>query len=189
VDCDIYIPEACPFCRHVKEVVTKLDLLVKMFLHHIMHYKPNWISSMDACNHNHETCEIICAKGGVFRCIHVTRALFAIGICQKCWQKRTICWIIPQLLFLNLSCQKRSNNLKFKVLVPSFIQQLKFFHHAKSLIPHVLKLQLSCSLLFEMMVLWCFDYIWFSRWGYAHMSVILFGIGHGCNSIFIAIRG
>jgi hypothetical protein len=40
VDCGIYIPETCPFCCHVKETFTKLDLLAKVFFHHIMHYKP-----------------------------------------------------------------------------------------------------------------------------------------------------
>jgi len=79
VDYGIYILEACPFCWCVKEVFTKFDLSVEVLFHHFMHYKPIWISSMDACNQNHEIYEIICAKwGGVFRCIHVPRALFAI---------------------------------------------------------------------------------------------------------------
>jgi hypothetical protein len=56
---------------------------------------------------------------------------------------------------------------ELRILVPSQIQQLRLFHHAKSLIPHMLKLQLSHSWLFGMMVLSCFDHMWFSRWGYA----------------------
>jgi len=56
---------------------------------------------------------------------------------------------------------------QFRVLVPFQIQQLRLFRHAKSLIPHVLKLQLFHRWLFVMHVLSCFDYLWFSRWGYA----------------------
>jgi len=79
VDHGIYILEACPFCWCVKEVFTKFDLSVEVLFHHFMHYKPIWISSMDACNQNHEIYEIICARwGGVFKCIHVPRALFAV---------------------------------------------------------------------------------------------------------------
>jgi hypothetical protein len=96
VDCGIYIPKACPFCQHVKEAFTKLDLLTKVFLHHIMHYKPIWISSMDACNHNHEIYEIICAKWGVCLGVSMSQGLYSpSGICQKCWQKRTIYRIMP----------------------------------------------------------------------------------------------
>jgi hypothetical protein len=75
VDCGIYIPKACPFCWHVKEVFTKLVLSVEVFLHHIMLYKPIWMSSMDACNHNHEICEIICAKWGVCSSVSMSQGL------------------------------------------------------------------------------------------------------------------
>jgi glutaredoxin len=36
----MYIPEACPFCRRVREALTELDLSAEVLLHHIIHYKP-----------------------------------------------------------------------------------------------------------------------------------------------------
>jgi len=79
VDYGIYIPKACPFCWCVKEIFTELDLSTEVFLHHIVFYKLIWMLGMDACNHNHEIYEIICAKWGVCSSVSVSRALFAIG--------------------------------------------------------------------------------------------------------------
>jgi hypothetical protein len=82
VDYGIYILEACPFCWCVKEVFIELDLLFEVLLHHIMHYKPIWISSMDACNQHHEIYEIICAKWGLCSGVSMSQGFYPpLGIC------------------------------------------------------------------------------------------------------------
>jgi hypothetical protein len=329
----------------VREALTELDLSAEVLLHHIMHYKPIWIPGMDACNHNHEICEIICARWGVCSGVSMSQGLYPpSGICQKCWWKRTVCRIIPHL-FSSLNCQKRINMLllalkgdyilfsimetmvrnelpvitccfhdcvpgfhiswiqiqvfqcmkvvrpahllilstlknlpalcqilgnimfsyfllggcgghlhvsldlawtqfldgcswysevsiqqiwpgqttitrftrkvtnfpqnkiensktifpkflarsnvcdwgELRVLVPSQIQQLRLFHHAKSLISHVLRLQLSHSWLFSVMVLSCFDHLWFSRWGYASYVSDSFWFVQMSNDLYVAV--
>jgi hypothetical protein len=82
VDYGIYIPKAYPFCWRAKKALTKLDLSAEVLLHHIMHYKPIWISDMDVCNENHE----IYAKWGVCSSVSMSQWFYLPSkICQKCW--------------------------------------------------------------------------------------------------------
>jgi hypothetical protein len=154
-----------------------------------MHYKPIWISNLDACNHNHDLCVIICAKWGVCLGVSMSQGLYLPSkICQKCWWKRTIVKSYPTSFQVGTTKRNQTTS------------SLEFWCHLRSSNSNSSIKQNLLNLMYSYYNCFIVDYLvwWYyhvliicdSQGGdMFHMVVILFGIGCGCTSIFVTTWG